>query len=125
MYVRSHRKERYRSLQYALQEIWIFLMNGTCGSWRKSGEKEKELKDEELDKIYGEFNPEDPRFREMLDDRDLLYIDGLECGDLVAELKDKIAGSYVAFCKSRNPIFPQNPVQRSDAALRKKTEMLS
>ena len=46
----------------------------------EAGEKEKELKDEELDKIYGEFNPEDPRFREMLDDRDLLYIDGLECG---------------------------------------------
>ena len=42
----------------------------------EAGEKEKELKDEELDKIYGEFNPEDPRFREMLDDRDLLYIDG-------------------------------------------------
>lgn len=29
----------------------------------EAGEKEKELKDEELDKIYGEFNPEDPRFR--------------------------------------------------------------
>ena len=39
----------------------------------EAGEKEKELKDEELDKIYGEFNPEDPRFREMLDDR-IFYI---------------------------------------------------
>lgn len=90
----------------------------------EAGEKEKELKDEELDKIYGEFNPEDPRFREILDDRDLLYIDGLECGDLVAELKDKIAGSYVVLQKPES-VFPQNPVQRSDAALRKKTEMLS
>lgn len=34
----------------------------------EAGEKEKELKDEELDKIYGEFNPDYPRFREMLDD---------------------------------------------------------
>ena len=90
----------------------------------EAGEKEKELKDEELDKIYGAFNPEDSRFREMLDDRDLLYIDGLECGDLVAELKDKIAGNYVVFAKA-GICFPQNPVQRSDAALRKTTEMLS
>lgn len=72
----------------------------------EAGEKEKELKDEELDKIYGEFNPEDPRFREMLDDRDLLYIDGLECGDLVAELKDKIAGSYVVLQKPES-VFPK------------------
>ena len=87
----------------------------------EAGEKEKELKDEELDKIYGEFNPEDPRFREMLDDRDLLYIDGLECGDLVAELKPEA----MLFLQKPESVFPQNPVQRSDAALRKKTEMLS
>ena len=88
----------------------------------EAGEKEKELKDEELDKIYGEFNPEDPRFREMLDDRDLLYIDGLECGDLVAELKDKIAGSYVVFAKAGIRFSPKFQCRRSDAALRKKTE---
>ena len=70
----------------------------------EAGEKEKELKDEELDKIYGEFNPEDPRFREMLDDRDLLAM---------------------LFLQKPESVFPQNPVQRSDAALRKKTEMLS
>ena len=77
----------------------------------EAGEKEKELKDEELDKIYGEFNPEDPRFREMLDDRDLLYIDGLECGDLVAELKDKIAGSYVVFAKAGIRFSPKSSAE--------------
>ena len=46
MYVRSHRKERYRSLQYALQEIWIFLMNGTCGELEEAGGKgERDDKD--------------------------------------------------------------------------------
>ena len=77
----------------------------------EAGEKEKELKDEELDKIYGAFNPEDSRFREMLDDRDLLYIDGLECGDLVAELKDKIAGNYVVFAKAGICFSPKSTAE--------------
>ena len=77
----------------------------------EAGEKEKELKDEELDKIYGAFNPEDSRFREMLDDRDLLYIDGLECGDLVTELKDKIAGNYVVFAKAGICFSPKSSAE--------------
>ena len=66
----------------------------------EAGEKEEELKEEELEKVYGEFNPEDPRFREMLDDQDLVYIDGLTCEDLAAELKDKVSGKYVVFTKA-------------------------
>ena len=48
----------------------------------EAGEKEKELKDEELDKIYGEFNPEDSRFREMLDDRDFYILTDWNAGIL-------------------------------------------
>ena len=66
----------------------------------EAGEKEEELKAEELEKVYGEFNPEDPRFREILDDQDLVYIDGLACEDLAAELKDKVSGKYVVFTKA-------------------------
>lgn len=47
----------------------------------------------------------------MLDDRDLLYIDGLECGDLVAELKDKIAGSYVVFAKAGIRFSPKSSAE--------------
>ena len=52
------------------------------------------------------------------------YIDGLECGDLVAELKDKIAGSYVVFAKPES-VFPKIQCRDQTLLLRKKTEMLS
>ena len=65
-----------------------------------AGEKENELKAEELRNIYGEFNPKDPRFQEMLEDKDLLYIDGLECEDLASELKKAVSGDHIIFAKA-------------------------
>lgn len=66
----------------------------------EAGEKEKELKAEELRNIYGEFNPKDPRFQEMMDDQDLVYIDGLDGKKIEAELKKHIAGTYITFARA-------------------------
>lgn len=64
------------------------------------GEKNEELEAEELEKVYGEFNPEDERFREILEDENVVYIDGLSGVDILTEIREHIAGKYVVFTKA-------------------------
>ena len=48
------------------------------------GEKEKTLQAQAMDEKFGPFQMKDKRFREMLKDPKLIYIDGSECQDIAS-----------------------------------------
>ena len=45
------------------------------------------------------FFLKDKRFREMLKDPKLIYIDGAECQDIASELYSQITGTYITFVR--------------------------
>ena len=66
------------------------------------GEKEKTLQAQAMDEKFGPFQMKDKRFREMLKDPKLIYIDGSECQDIVSELYSQITGTYITFVRGGN-----------------------
>lgn len=66
------------------------------------GEKEKTLQAQAMDEKFGPFQMKDKRFREMLKDPKLIYIDGSECQDIASELYSQITGTYITFVRGGN-----------------------
>ena len=67
-----------------------------------NGEKEKTLQAQAMDEKFGPFQMKDKRFREMLKDPKLIYIDGSECQDIASELYSQITGTYITFVRGGN-----------------------
>ena len=55
-----------------------------------------------MDEKFGPFQMKDKRFREMLKDPKLIYIDGSECQDIASELYSQITGTYITFVRGGN-----------------------
>ena len=73
------------------------------------GEKEKTLQAQAMDEKFGPFQMKDKRFREMLKDPKLIYIDGSECQDIASDRDHKFAIPFLRF-DEMNTLDPKKTI---------------